>query len=100
MRISDWSSDVCSSDLFAVGRGGRSALLRQVIQQTVQEIADRPFIDRPDGVARNRVSLRFTDVEIAVIEVRAAQRSTDRAGWIQALGIGRASCRERVCQYV
>src|SRR3546814_15712370 len=72
-------------DRFAVGRGGRSALLRQVIQQTVQEIADRPFIDRPDGVARNRVSLRFTDVEIAVIEVRE---------------IGRASCRERVCQYV
>ncbi len=60
-------------------------MLRQMIEQTVQEIADRPFIDRPDGVARNRVSLRFTDVEIAVIEVRAAQRSTDRAGWIKAL---------------
>jgi hypothetical protein len=72
-------------DSFAVARGGRSAVLRQMIEQTVREIADRPFIDRPDGVARNRVSLRFTDVEIAVIAHRASQRSTDRAGWIKAL---------------
>ena len=72
-------------DSFAVARGGRSALVRQMIEQAVREIADRPFIDRSDGVARNRVSLRFTDVEIAVIEVRAAQRSTDRAGWIKAV---------------
>ena len=66
-----------------------SALVRQMIEQTVREIADRPFIDRPDGVARNRVSLRFTDVEIAVIEVRAAQRSTDRAGWMDVRIAGR-----------
>src|SRR3546814_2984380 len=73
-------------DRFAVGRGGRSALLRQVIQQTVQEIADCHFINRHDGVALHRVSLRFTDVEIAVIELRSATRSTDRAGWRQAMG--------------
>src|SRR3546814_10094797 len=107
MRISDWSSDVCSSDLsdsFAVGRGGRSALVRQMIERTLQEGTERPHIDRPEGAARNRISLRFTDVEIAVIAHRASQRSTDRAGWIKALvrrhQIGRASCRERVCQYV
>ena len=64
-------------DRFAVGRGGRSALLRQMIERALQESASRPFIDRPEGAARNRVSLRFTDVEIAVIEVRAAQRSTE-----------------------
>jgi hypothetical protein len=50
-------------DSFAVGRGGRSAVLRQMIEQAMREIADRPFIDRPDGVARNRVSLRFSDVK-------------------------------------
>ena len=54
-------------DRFAVGRGGRSALLRRVIERTFLESADRPFIDRPEGAARNRISLRFTDVEIAVI---------------------------------
>src|SRR3546814_5237537 len=46
-------------DSFAVGRGGRSAVVRQMIEQSVQEIADRPHIDRPDGAARNRVSLRL-----------------------------------------
>ena len=69
-------------DSFAVGRGGRSALVRQMIERTLQEGDQRPLIDRPEGTSRNRVSLRFTDVEIAVIAYRASQRSTDRAGWI------------------
>ena len=72
-------------DAIAVARGGRSVLVRQLIDQALQDSAIRPVIDRSEGAARNRVSLRFTDVEIAVIEVRASQRSTDRAGWIKAL---------------
>lgn len=72
-------------DSFAVGRGGRSALLRQMIDQTLQENIGRPLIERPEGTAHNRVSLRFTDTEIAVIEYRASQRSTNRSGWIKAL---------------
>jgi hypothetical protein len=83
-------------DSFAIGRGGRSAVLRQMIEQSVQETAGRPHIDRPEGAARNRVSVRFTDVEIAVIEVRAAQRSTDRAGWIKALVRRHLSLKSRV----
>ena len=72
-------------DTLAAARGGRSVLVRQMIEQTLQDSASRPIIDRPEGAARNRISLSFTDVEIAVIEVRAAQRSTNRAGWIKAL---------------
>ena len=72
-------------DSFGVGRGGRSVLVRQMIERKLQESAGLSFIDRPEGAARNRVSLRFTDVEIAVIAYRASQRSTDRAGWIKAL---------------
>jgi hypothetical protein len=72
-------------DGFAVGRGGRSVLVREMIDQAVRDSLDRPIIDRPDGPARNRISLSFTDVELSVIEVRAAQRSTTRAGWIKAL---------------
>ena len=81
---------------FAVGRGGRSALLRQMIERTLQESADRPHIDRPEGAARNRVSLRFTEVEIAVIAYRASQRSTDRAGWIKALVRRHLALKSRV----
>jgi hypothetical protein len=79
------SDALTAFDRFAVGRGGRSALVRRMIERTLQESADRPHIDRPEGAARNRVSLRFTEVEIAVIAYRASQRSTDRAGWIKAL---------------
>ncbi|MGH6786186.1 MAG: hypothetical protein ACREBO_05100, partial [Novosphingobium sp.] len=72
-------------DAFAVGRGGRSALLREMIEQAVRKNADVPHIERPEGAAINRVSLRFTDVENAVIAHRASERSTDRSGWIKAL---------------
>ncbi len=83
-------------DRVAVGRGGRSAVLREMIEETVRDSAGRPHIDRPEGVSRNRVSVRFTDVEIAVIEVRAAQRSTDRAGWIKALVRRHLALKSRV----
>lgn len=83
-------------DSFAVGRGGRSALVRQLIERTLKESADRPHIDRPEGTARNRVSLRFTDVETAVIMHRAAERSTDRAGWIKALVRRHLALKSRV----
>lgn len=83
-------------DSFAVGRGGRSALVRQMIERTLQESGERPLIDRPEGEARNRISVRFTDVEIAVIAHRASQRSTDRAGWIKALVRRHLALKSRV----
>jgi hypothetical protein len=67
-----------------------------MIDRTLQESDHRPLIDRPEGASRNRVSLRFTDVEIAVIEVRAAQRSSDRAGWIKALVRRHLALKSRV----
>jgi hypothetical protein len=83
-------------DSFAVGRGGRSAVLRQMIEQSAGDTVGRPHIDRPEGAARNRVSLRFTDVEIAVIAHRASQRSTDRAGWVKALVRRHLALKSRV----
>jgi hypothetical protein len=79
------ASALAAFDSLAVGRGGRSVLVRQMIDQTLHGSAGRPVIDCPQGAARNRISLSFTDVELAVIEVRASQRSTNRAGWIKAL---------------
>lgn len=72
-------------DAFAEGRGGRSVVLRQLIEQAAFENLDTPRVERRETTATNRVSLRFTDVENAVLEHRAAQRSTDRSGWIKAL---------------
>jgi hypothetical protein len=72
-------------DALAVARGGRGALLRQLIDRALQEGGSTARIDPPEGPARNRISLRFTEVENVVIAHRAAERSTDRSGWIKAL---------------
>src|SRR3546814_3548492 len=74
MRISDWSSDVCSSDL---GGGaplrGRTAPAAAVFGEIGDEAVHRGEIGGID-------------------ERTAGAPATDE--------IGRASCRERVCQYV
>jgi hypothetical protein len=72
-------------DAFAEGRGGRSVVLRQLVEQAARENVDAPRVERRGSAASNRVSLRFTDVENTVLEHRASQRSTDRSGWIKAL---------------
>jgi hypothetical protein len=72
-------------DAFAEGRGGRCAVLRQLIEQVAEANGGKPMFEPPDGSASNRVSLRFTETELAVITHRASQRSTDRSRWIKAL---------------
>src|SRR3546814_2772644 len=76
MRISDWSSDVCSSDLPDVEplppRQPRLADASRLALRTLGRLFDR----------------RLTTDGQAVLLVTTG------------LQIGRASCRERVCQYV
>ena len=72
-------------DDYAEARGGRSAILRQMIEQVAAAHGDAPHIERSDEASSNRISLRFTDTENLVIAHRAAQRSTDRSRWIKAL---------------
>jgi hypothetical protein len=72
-------------DALAQARGGRSAMLRQLIDQAAKGNGDTPVITSPEGKASNRISLRFTDTETAVIAHKASQRSTDRSRWIKAL---------------
>lgn len=79
------ATTLAAFDAFAEGRGGRSVVLRQLVEQAARENVDAPRVERRETTASNRVSLRFTDVENAVLEHRASQRSTDRSGWIKAL---------------
>jgi metal-responsive CopG/Arc/MetJ family transcriptional regulator len=83
-------------DSFALGRGGRSAILRQMIEQMLKDNSGRPLLERREGIAHNRISLRFTNAEIAVIENRASQRSTNRSGWIKALVRRHLALKSRV----
>jgi hypothetical protein len=72
-------------DALAEGRGGRSALLRSLLDQAMSRVGDAPRVAPRAEPAGNRISITLTDAEMAVLDVRAAQRGIDRAGWIKAL---------------
>src|SRR3546814_1354247 len=86
MRISDWSSDVCSSDL-----AQRRA--PDVGQREPDRYHHLSELSRCGGGAA-RLGLRV--IRQAGVAAGRAQRADVRLGD----QIGRASCRERVCQYV
>src|SRR3546814_4770403 len=75
MRISDWSSDVCSSDLGRHRRACRRAITFEAALGHVQQ-------ERLGG-------------RDATLDAILADRHD-----LPEYEIGRASCRERVCQYV
>src|SRR3546814_3382719 len=83
MRISDWSSDVCSSDLLLAQKD----VLRQRIQKPVTVEVDE------QGAATTAGDLPVPDPDVPLDEASGEAASP-------AAKIGRASCRERVCQYV
>src|SRR3546814_20292302 len=86
MRISDWSSDVCSSDL---------PIVPIVIHNATDVAPKNEFVMRPATV---RVTV-LPPVDTAKWSVRT-MGSHVRDVRNMFLPIGRASCRERVCQYV
>src|SRR3546814_12637677 len=98
MRSSDWSSDVCSSNL---------AALRPVVE------AHPPSVTPAEFAATRQSLFSFRYCNLAFAPASRQQRSLYRpahesardlvyARWLTLLRgkIGRASCRERVCQYV
>src|SRR3546814_10086220 len=95
MRISNWSSDVCSSDLY----GGMKAAAPQ----------EPAYADGEDPAVRNLerlfVILQRESTPRAFYFARNGQRRyVDHRYFFGKLRaapeIGRASCRARVCQYV
>src|SRR3546814_10482892 len=87
MRISDWSSDVCSSDLPNPGIEHVIWEVRQAILQPPLNLHGRPA--------------EMESFEIGVLIFVERQQSHHETRVKHAITkIGRASCRERVCQYV
>src|SRR3546814_1033015 len=97
MRISDWSSDVCSSDLpypFALVGAPRTRF-------------DGPMLEFPYQSSMAATNLILSGALDAVPDLNVCISHGGgffpyQFGRVEAFAqqIGRASCRERVCQYV
>src|SRR3546814_12721173 len=113
MRISDWSSDVCSSDL-ALHLGRRENLAGGVRRIVSGGDAEGEMDQLLPVLLRNEVVLAIGTVGVGVDQAGDGRLAGDvdllgaggnvhrpsRADCAAAVEIGRASCRERVCQYV
>src|SRR3546814_3140057 len=97
MRISDWSSDVCSSDLV---RAGKWFIVSQY--DLFGYLWGRCW--ESPGECRSKMTGAGSEVVAArKIEAKAwFERLRDDicAAFVALEEIGRASCREGVCQYV
>src|SRR3546814_4706630 len=92
MRISDWSSDVCSSDLTTRRESGMTSDLFE------DERRDLVLADRAVLLAGFALPVEAALIDaLDRVAARAPFRHMITPGGFQ---IGRASCRERVCQYV
>src|SRR3546814_14814573 len=118
MRISDWSSDVCSSDLLA--RGGGGLLLRdrgafvggeQLVDQHGERGArpseqhgagDQRDALLPDGADTQEpdMAVRANEDFMVLKQRRDALAQIAQARCFRRQEIGSAWCRGRVCTYV
>src|SRR3546814_12393593 len=104
MRISDWSSDVCSSDLVHVGSGG---VAQRACLGSAHEMMFLLHLDDSlsgSGLwgrkgSKNRPFRGCQGVRGAGEAVSARASDAAASHRARAVEIGRASCRERVCQY-
>src|SRR3546814_12087141 len=106
MRISDWSSDVCSSDL-ATAATIAEAYDAALKCDDVSAFGGIIAVNRPlDAATAELISGIFTEVVCAPdadADARAVFAKKKNLRLLLTGGlpdqIGRASCRERVCQY-
>src|SRR3546814_3576241 len=89
MRISDWSSDVCSSDLREARDQAQFRLGKNQLLATGRRVCDAT-----ENLVVFGRGLRFLDAD-------GRRGAAARRGDVAELAeIGSASCRERVCQSV
>src|SRR3546814_1163445 len=96
MRISDWSSDVCSSDLRTEEGSGDPARAADTGQHSAA-IGSRADMTHPRG--RRRISNPGSVIPDAGRRSQACAPGHGRS-WRGIAEIGRASGRERGCKYV
>src|SRR3546814_11761689 len=94
MRISDWSSDVCSSDLRAEATINLSG---QILHADASAVDMYAAIDL---LADKLDRLLLKHKQKMVDNYRRGESIARSGEFTCSIPIGRASCRERVCQSV
>src|SRR3546814_17922800 len=107
MRISDWSSDVCSSDLLPPGDwptliDGLCARFPAIPREQWRDRFARGRVPDRDGAPLAAVHPYRVGMELRYFrEVPDEEPIPFRETVLHAdAALGRASCRESVCQYV
>src|SRR3546814_4216308 len=98
MRISDWSSDVCSSDLPISYLKSHAAEIVTTLTETRE-----PMLITQNGEAKLVVqdvkSYEQQAQTLALLKILAlGNHEIEQGRYRSADGIGRASCRERGCK--
>src|SRR3546814_15533724 len=101
MRISDWSSDVCSSDL-PVTAGEVLLHHRQRLLAALQ--AARQLARAPRRIHRRPAADEACDRDVGFMAVLLEEHPSQRLRTLPRVAgevrkIGRASCRESACPY-
>src|SRR3546814_12224055 len=102
MRISDWSTDVCSSDLrrFVLDRRVERVERQLLVGIEWRQIVEIDAVADDVGIVEIDAD-KLGEREIAFAVAGRADFALDRIAGAQAIfEIGRASCRERVWKYV
>src|SRR3546814_14916584 len=105
--MSDWSSDVCSSDLAGLADRQRPGLHRQPLGDDPapvehHEVELQGVESLPAGVFHHQVGPAGALLRLELVQLDADGLAAGRLRQGRPSGqeIGRESCRERVCQYV
>src|SRR3546814_6754294 len=102
MRISDWSSDVCSSDLRRRGHDEAQPAAdgeKAADDHLTELVGFAPLAAVPGVEGGDRDEHREAHPRVGRDHPACRDRRAEE-GELEMLEIGRASCRERVCQYV
>src|SRR3546814_10190813 len=98
MRISDWSSDVCASDLAHPNPTQLGTMRNRWWMSSRVNLADNEvtivLFDQEVGIPNTLDPTAYESIRAALANISKLKLST------QPSEIGRASCRERVCKYV
>src|SRR3546814_6302615 len=98
MRISDWSSDVCSSDLNRLANALQALGIVKGDKISVMALNSMEYVEV--YYAGAKLGAVFVPLNYRAKHEELAYMCNNSETKVLFVEIGRASCRERVCKYV